>query len=972
MQRGFACENIVSSLIINDEEEREIDVVVDKDKMYLPCKYILNFFEIPYKENHAEKSLSFKNVVLKSGSFMQGGIKQKYPVFFIKNGITNPQNEFFVPAEALAAITEKNIFSDSAQLAAFIKTKADKPQNYDLTKDSNPFLVKDGTIKAKAYDEITLPVKKGFISLDSVNVANNMSSDSYSQLYKDSQSKNVSMYSNMQVTLAGRLNSGEYKLGLGTNSYAKNWFSFTGISPQYKNRYKNFDYLIGKTDPWDFAQDSIDSDLMGIQLKDHVDKNISYRDIEGMVNPSSTVKVYINNDFSQELSTYGGYYSLRDIYYGKKIKTIKIDELLADGSSKEIFNKTFTEDINKKKIPKRDFIAGITGLQNRIWANNGTLYQANTRKGLLGFKYNKQLTNKLSFENFIIADKILSGNDENWSQSILGGNRYLNYITMRNINALEGQTYMGALSYKNNEKMDSTLIFGGSNSISKDGVTESGLGYYAQYQSNYHINSETSLKGSLFAGSPNFYLAGTSSGTGNYFSDRIGTSIGGNTRYKGISLMGFYSKYKSNFGNYYQGGLIDFDEYNIVARAHFKKLPNFNLKIDKKRGTNEIGEIDSESYEFEADKKIKCFDMKAGIRENSYSNKYSAEGYSSYSSKYSDVFAEIGFPIGKRFGNLILGHDIVKMLSDAQVNGYNSINVSYTTPCIKGINFNISTGLHYKGTTKGNDWGLGITKRLKSGSAVSMNYRYSQIPCYIIDNMYIPGSMRHSLTVDFTELYGVGSKGLQAIGAGNDNKGYLQVSAFLDINQNGIKDKGEPLIDNIPIKVENDSEILLTTKDGTTRLKAEDIGVHNVQIFEDQMPTLLSFHNKTKPSRYIKIDKNSKTTVEFGLISSVGNVNGSVTVKDEFNNSLKIDDLIVSVLDTEGKEVNYTNVNEDGTFSFSGLSPGKYVVGIDKELQDVYKIKPDTNTQNYVVVIPPTYKDYVNIDNVNLYYKYEI
>lgn len=645
---------------------------------------------------------------------------------------------------------------------------------------------------------------------------------------------------------------------------------------------------------------------------------------------------------------------------------------MTDGSAKEIFNQTFTEDINKKKIPKRDFIAGITGLQNRIWANNGTLYQANTRKSLLGFKYNKQLTNKLSFENFLIADKILSGDEENWSQSILGGNRYLNYTTMRNINALEGQTYMGALIYKNSEKMDSKLIFGGSNSISKDGVTESGLGYYLEYQNNYYINPDTSLKGCLFAGSPNYYLAGTSSGTGSFFADRIGASISGTTQYKNLSLQGSYSKYKSNFGAYYEGGLIDFDEYNLVARARFKKLPNLNLKINNKRGANEIGEISSYSYEFVADKRIKCFDLKAGIREDSYSNQYSAAGYSGYSSKYSDTFAEVSFPLGRKFGGLMLGHDIVKTMSDSQTNGYNSINISYFTPSIKSINMNISSGLHYAGTTKGNDWGLGITKKLKSGSAVSMNYRYTQVPCYVIDNMYIPGSMRHSFTVDFTELYGIGSRGLQAIGAGNDNKGYLQVSAFLDINQNGIRDKGEPLIDNIPIKVENDSEILLTTKDGTTRLKAEDIGVHNVQVFEDQMPTLLSFHNKTKPSRYIKIDKNSKTKVEFGLISSVGNVNGAVTVKDEYNNSLRIDDLIVSVLDTGGKEVNYTNVNEDGTFSFSGLSPGKYIVGIDKELQDVYKIKPDSTSESYVVVIPPVYKDYVNIDNVNLYYKYEI
>jgi superfamily I DNA/RNA helicase len=141
---------------------------------------------------------------------------------------------------------------------------------------------------------------------------------------------------------------------------------------------------------------------------------------------------------------------------------------------------------------------------------------------------------------------------------------------------------------------------------------------------------------------------------------------------------------------------------------------------------------------------------------------------------------------------------------------------------------------------------------------------------------------------------------------------------------------------------------------------------------EDEMPTLLSCSSKTKPVRYVKVNGNSKTKLEFGLISTPGNVNGSITIKDEFNNNLRFDDMVVSILNTEGREVCYTNINEDSTFSFSGLSPGKYVVEIDKELQTMYKIHPAKDSENYIIEVPPEYKDYVNIDNVNLTYKYEI
>ena len=968
--RSFAMESVISSLIIDDDEEREIEIVMDKDKMYLPCKYILSFFQIPYKENHVDKSLSFNNSLVKNNEIFTDGKKQPEKVFFLKSGITGIKNEFFVPAEVLSKITDKNITSDSSQILAYIRTK-DLSEKIDKPYES-PFLVKNGVEKIKAYDEITLPIKKGWISLDNVGVNNNMMSDAYSQVYRDAQSKTCSMNSNMQTTLTGRLNSGKYRVELGTNSYTGNMFSFSGLGVQYKNQYKNFDYLIGKPEPWDFGDNNVSTDIMGLQLKDHVDNDDNYRHIDGQVSLTSTVKVSINNDFEKELNTYGGYYSLKDVSYGKDIQTLKVEELLADGSKREILTRKFNKN-SKKKIPKRDFIFGINGLQNRLWANNGYIYQSTTKKAVIGFKHHKDVTNKLTFDNFLIADKILSGSaSSNWSQSILGNQKYLNYTTMKNPNVLEGETYMGSLTYQNNEKMNSNLYFGASHSVSTDGITEAGLGYFLKCDNNYQLNKDTSLKGSVFAGSPNFYMAGSASGGSGFMADKVGASLGGETHFKNISFSGSYSKYKSNFGNYYQGGLIDFDEYNLLARARFKKFPSISLKINNRKGKNEIGEISSSSCELSMEKRLKCFSFNGGIRTNNYSNQYSAEGYSGYSSDYSDIFTEVNFPLGKRFGFATLGHDIVETKSDTLVNNYNSIKLGYSSPSWHGVNLNLSTGIHYTGTNKGNDFGLGVTKRLKSGSAISLNYRYSQVPCYIVDNMYLPSTMRHSITVDFSELYGIGGKRLEAIGAGNENKGLLQVSAFLDVNQNGVKDKGEPTIENIPIKVENDSEVLLTSKTGDTKLKPEDAGVHNVQIFEDELPTLLSCTNKTKPSRYIKIERNSKTKVDFGLISTVGNINGSVTIKDEFNNLLKVEDLVVSVLDTTGKEVNYSNLNEDGTFSFSGLSPGKYWVGIDKELQNLYKITPETNSENLIIEIPAVYKDYVNIDNVNLNYKYQI
>ncbi len=966
--KSFSYENIISSLIIDNSEESEIEVLMHKNQMYVPCKYFLHYFEVPYKENHAQKSLLYKNVEVKSDSITIDGIKQKYSGFFLKSGITDIQNEFFVPVELLSKTLDKKFISNTQELAVYVITG--KSQEQDEEEFQNPFIIKDGKIKAKAYDEIILPERKGLFSLDSIGFRNNMISDTYSQIYKDSECKNVSFNSNTKVTLKGQLASGDYKLDMGTNSYSENMFAFSGISPQYKNQYHKFDYLLGKSDSWTFAGNEVNSDLMGVQIKDHIEENLTYQDIEGYVSPSSTVKVYINDDFEKELNTYGGYYSLKDLYYGNEIKTLKIEEILADGLRNEIFNNTFSDNIKKKKIPTHDFLTGITGLQNRLWANNGNIYQSDTKKLVLGYKHNKNISEKLQLENLVIADHIISSQNSAWGRSILGNRKYLNYTTMKNMNVLQGETYLGSVTYNNSKKMDSRLTFGGSNSTSVDEITDHGLGYYLKYENNYKLDKDSSITGSLFAISPEFYMAGSS--YGGSIADRVGGSIGAQKNFKKLFISTNCSKYKSNFGKYYDGGLLDFDEYNILFRTNFKKAPSLSLKLNNKKGENNIGQISSSAYEFSAYKRFKKLNFKGGLRKNLYENKYNFADYSGYSSEYSNIFTDASFPIGKKFGNILIGHELVETKSDSTNNNYKSIKINYTTPSFKGVSCNISTGLHYSGTTKGNDFGLGISKRLKSGSTVNLNYRYSVIPCYLIDNMYIPGSMRHSVTIDFAELYGIGGSGLQGIGTTNEDKGILQVSAFLDVNQNGIKDKDESTIEDIPIKIDDKSETILLKKCKKDNLITAAKGVHSIKVCEDELPTFLSVCNKTKAIRYVKVNNNSKTKVDFGLISTVGNINGSITVKDEYNNLLNFPDLVVSILNTEGREVTYANINEDGTFSFSGLSPGKYIVAVDKEIQELYRIGPESNSESYMIEIPPQYKDYVNIDNVNLNYKYQL
>src|SRR5574344_556626 len=971
LNKCLAFENIVAPLIIDNETEEEIDTVMDKDEMFLPVKYFLNYFEIPYKENHADKSLSFKNYTLKNNTAYKNGLKQPTNLFFIKSGIAGSQNEFFVSDKILSEICDKKITANPHELITFLNVKETQNQEENIG-NKEAFLIKKTDDSPKAHSDIILPSKTGKITIDTVKFRENMFSDSYAQIYRDEKNKNISYNDNLQVMIDGKINEGKYKLGLGSNSFESNLLAFSGLIFQYQNHYKNYDYNIGKVDPWEFTPDNqLYLDVIGLQVKNHTDKNFDLKNIEGNVSKNSLVKVHLNDNYIQDINTYGGYYSLQEVIYpdSENIKKITLEECFPNGEKKEFFSKKIEQ---KDFYPKRDFIFGITGLQDRIFANNGSFYQENTKKLVAGVKFHKQISKKLTYDNFLMADKIMGNSSDNfWNQSIFQGKKYLNYTTMKNQNVLNGVTYMNIFRLKNNENNESELELGGSFSKSQDLITPDRLGYHAKISNYYKFSKDTILKTSIFATSSQYYMAGSSSGIGNYISDKYGAKISLIKDFKKLTLNGHYSQYLSNFADYYACGKINFGEYSLNIKTKFDKLPNLSFRINSRNGENKIGKISSSNCELSVSKRIKNIDFNSGIRMNNYDNNYSSKGYSSYSSKYSDIYSTVEVPLGRKFGILTLGHDIVNTKSSGINNNYNSLNISYSTPQFKGLTLNIGTGIHYAGTNKGNNWDIGISKRLKSGSVVSLTYRYTQMPYYMIDDMYIPGSMRHSISLNFSELYGIGSNHkLNALGT--ENNGFIQACAFLDINQNGLKDKGEPSIKDIPIKISNNSEILYTDKKGLTHSKPESEGIYKIKIDEDELPTLISIHNKTKPVRYIKIKPQQNTKVEFGLISTVGNVNGTVTVTDEFNNPLKFDDLIVSIFNSEGKEVNYANVNDDGTFAFSGLAPGNYIIELDKQMQEIYNVKPDSKTENYTVNIPPVYKDYVNIDNVNLTYKYEI
>ena len=109
------------------------------------------------------------------------------------------------------------------------------------------------------------------------------------------------------------------------------------------------------------------------------------------------------------------------------------------------------------------------------------------------------------------------------------------------------------------------------------------------------------LKGGLFTTSADFYLAG---GDGSYYNDRTGIMIGGGISQNNGGINGNIKKYVSNTANRFEGGLIDFNEYNFGFYKNLEKVADIKFNINGRSGENDIAKNHSYYYDLNISRKI--------------------------------------------------------------------------------------------------------------------------------------------------------------------------------------------------------------------------------------------------------------------------------------------------------------------------------------------------------------------------------
>ena len=752
-----------------------------------------------------------------------------------------------------------------------------------------------------------VPKEKGKFSFDTFEINNSMMNDSTKQVYLNASQNSVMFNNNTRMSLKGKLYEGDYDLKFNTNNYADRFFSFGGLSFTYRNKLKDYYYELGQVSGLRDPYNSIGTMLIGAQI----------------------------SDYNQ---------------YEKKQQAQEQVEFLKKGDSR---NRLF---------------AGISGYNNRLFSSNGYIYQMTSKKFVAGGNRQYGLSNNMKLDTKIIYDKILQQNENalfisafNNDYSILSSGVY------RNPNTMEGVSIINTLNLYRNKYYSLNALAAAS--LMKDFNYDKN-----HYNPGYSLSLEnvfdyknTKLKLRLYQQSPDYYVAGSDSG---FICDRLGAEATAAFAKENINANLRYTRYYSNLDSKYLGGLTSFDEayFNAGAKIFGNARMRFNGNI--RYGENSIGHNLNYYYNLNISKNIKQnLSVEAGHTGNAYDTQYSSNYNTTngFNSSYNSAYANLNYRLPKNKGTIKLGHDTVSYESNGAKNDYNMIRVNYQFPEFKRLLLGFGVGYKYQGLDDGCTYSAAIGYRTRTGMIISLNYQYNTAMGYVFNNMYIPSNARHSINLIVNDTFAFTDNGLQSIGTASANQGFVEVVAFIDKNNNGIFDRKDIKVSNVPIKVSWKSGPIRTKRNGFCDLQSVDKGYYNVSLDADNMHANLSAQKSS--DEYIYVEPKKTTRVEFPLKSSVGNIRGKLYISDDFDRQMNITDFIVSLYDENGAEVAYSTVDDTGSYYFSGISPGHYKIMLDKNFINDYSLIPDEQYGEILVNIPYVYKKFVELEDQNLIYK---
>lgn len=986
-----ANDSTISYISINDKVYEDVELMVsDGAQILVPFKQLANIFEITYGANRVDKVITFTTYDGQSGLINANGvfinnnlISVKRPIFLQQGLMDSIINEAYIEASAAEQIFGINLETDYSTITISAQTERD----IAILHSEEKVLDDDG--KPKAHPDVVLPKQAGKITLNRIGLRSNMISDNMSTSGLNYHTINDTFSGNTSLRACGEVFGGRYKLEGNMYHYRQDAFFFGGATATYMNSFtaKNsgnkYWYELGRVEGRSDTDASIGTNIFGAQIWNYDYDRTPAKELNGYVKPTSLVRVTVNDGEPFLLDTYSGYYSLKDAKLPQKISTVKIEEVNEDGTVEVVKEERYSIYGNiPLALEKRgSAYAGVWGYQNRLFREGNNIYRGNNKKVTAGGYYQYGIKDNVTFESKLTADKIYEKNNASIFYRIPTNDSLLVSGTQKNVNYLEGATTLNSIDYISKKDPNFKLRGTAGASIANDVREEdTHVGYMVKGTAEYNKDlrkygwkvfepKQASAKVEAFQTSPDWYIASSDSTSRN---DRIGGQAQGSFSFNNSSVGGGYQKYYSNINNRYEGGTINFDNYNINASTRIPHVAQVRYSRYQRRGSNDLGRNKNYNQELNVSRDIgRWAKIQAGRRESVYDTRYDEPDTinSNYRSDYADTYIRADVPLPNNKGRFMMGHNFIDYKTGGYKNDYNMFKFGYTFPTWKRITMGLGWGFRYHGQG-GHDLNVTMGYRAKSGQMMTVGYQYSKNGGYFIDNMFTPTTNRHSVSFVFNDAYQFFQHGFKSIGDEDEDKGIFEAIAFIDTNGNGKYDKKIDIpVRDIPIITSWSNVPEYTNKSGKISSAALTSGVYKISLDMNSLPITVAPLTNDLISKTIKIDRGLTTKLELPLISTVGSVSGVLKITDDFERNLRITDFVVIVVDAEGNEVNYSTVDSSGQFYISGLAPGKYTLKLDDRYIDAYGLEKVDNLSERSIYIPYDYENPTDVMEQNLEYR---
>ncbi len=994
---SFALDSTVSYININNLAYQDIEIVIDNNnRMLVPFKQLADIFVIPYTANRVEKIIGFKALDGGDGVINQNGIfindtkiSDIKPVFIMQGIMDGVFNEAYIPADVASRIFNVKLETDYENLALNAEVARDIP-----ALQMNNILLAEGK-GPRAYQDVVSPKKSGKITLKTIGLKSNMVSNDITT--KNGAFRNSSdMFSgSTQVSINGGLLGGKYRVEATEYHYKNDAFLFGGLTGTYRNKFKynkndkEYYYELGKVRGVVDSDASIGTNIFGAQIWNYDNERPNPHTLCGYVKPTSLVRMTVNDLEPVTLSTYAGYYTLKDVQLPNPVKNIKLEEINEDGTVELISDERYPiyGDRPFEKEDRGTAYAGVWGYQNRLFREGANIYRGMNKKATVGGEYQYGVKDNITFKSKISGDKIYDKVDAKTVYSVPTNDSLLVVGTQKSTNYQEGATTLNTIEWqsKKNQYVKARAVVGGSVAHDlRDKDTHAGyigklaaeydhdVSNFKKDLTKYHLGvfkpRRIKAKAEIFQTSPDFYIASSDSTSKN---DRTGGKASAGFSFNSTSASGSYSRYFSNMNHRYQGGTITFDEADIGASTRIPYVATVQFSGNYRHGKNDLGRNENYYYDGSVERDFaNILRLRAGHRESLYDTKFDIPTVDNrdYYSKYTDNYIESETNIPHNFGRFMLGHSFINYKTLDYKNGYNIFRFGYTFPTWKRFTLGLRYGFKYD-NQHGNEWGVTLGYRAKSGQYMSVGYQFTQNGGYFLNNMFVPTTNSHAVNFTFNDAFQIFHRGFKSVGDENLNRGLFEAIAFVDVDGDGKYTKKVDIpMKNIPLITSWNADKNYTNRWGRVYSQSLEQGIYTVSLNMEELPMTVAPFSNDLVSRRIKIDGGKTTLLEVPLASTVGSVSGTLKITDDFDRGLKITDFVVVLLDSNGEEVNYSTVGSSGEFYISGLAPGEYTLRLDERYISAYGLDEGQNSM-IKVVIPADYYNPTDITDQLLEYK---